>query len=217
MKMKRAAMWLVVLVLAGTSLAAPTVLFEDDFDNQTPGLNATPSEWAVFGGQVDIVGAGSQGTLADVLPGNGYYIDLDGSAGAAGWLVSNQGFTFASGVLYTVTFSLAGNNAVSGASGTDEVMFGLSGVGGMQSWQVQQGDPFQTVSYDFLGDGTVQSLVFCNSDGFYNASGDRDWAGPKIDNVVLTEHTPCAPTPGAVLLGNLGAGLVGWSRRRRTW
>ena len=89
------------LALSAGAQAAP--VYTDNFNSNTPAGNLTPAGWTVTGGSVDVVGPG----FFDLLPGNGSYIDLDGSTNSAG-LLSTTVVGAANGS-YTVTFDLAGS------------------------------------------------------------------------------------------------------------
>jgi len=76
-------------ILAFTSHAS--VLYFDDFNAEHGGagtLNFTgfSKGWAVTKGSVDLIGNG----FYDFFPGNGLFIDLDGTTGHAGTLTSTR-------------------------------------------------------------------------------------------------------------------------------
>ena len=176
-----------------------TVVFEDDFDSETLTFNHTNFvNWTVSEGSVDLVGAG----FNDILPGNGRYVDLDGTTFNAGILTSttinlNPGS-------YTLSFKLGGgarSNINPGNEDTVDVSFGSVY---SESFTLAITDPLTAYSRTF----TVNSLTSA-SIVFDHAGGDN--FGIFLDDVALTS----VPVPAAAWLFSSGIlGLIGVSRRK---
>lgn len=180
-----------------TVASASTVnFFQDGFDDENAALNYSSFEnWTVHGGAVDTISSGSFGI--DCVGGSGICIDLDGSSGDAGDLVTND--TFAAGV-YTLSFALSGNQRVTSADDEVTVLFGdLS-----ESISIlDPSAPFvvftRTVTVGAGGDVLT----------FSHAGGDN--VGLILDNVTITP----VPLPGALyLFVTAGMGLFAGRLRK---
>ena len=102
---------LVALWLSTVPLSAVQILLDDNFNSENGGVgkvNYTAfANWTVSDGTVDLIGNG----FYDFLPGNGLYLDMDGSTRNAGKITTKTSFDFIPGATYTLQFDLAGANA----------------------------------------------------------------------------------------------------------
>ena len=173
-----------VLVAGAVASASPAsaavVLVQDGFDSENGGTAALNysgfANWNVTDGTVDLIGNGS----SDVLPGNGLYVDLDGSAVDAGTIESKTAFALDPG-LYELKFDLAGSQR--GDTNTVTVRLGVVYV---ESFTLASSEPFTTITRTVAVASPTTATLSFEHEGF-------DFVGLLLDDVRLSLTTTAVP------------------------
>lgn len=183
-------------VAVGASAQAGVIL-SDNFDAAPLALNwpgdAVFTSLGTGGATTDLIGAPG---FFDFLPGNGRYVDMDGSSGVPGILQSVASFGPGD---YTLSFWLAGNQRNAAPKAVD-VFFGTDLIA---SLTLQSSDPFTLFTFNFTSTAGG-TLTFAQQ-------GPGNNQGTLLDNVTLS-----VPEPGALALA-VGAllSMLGLSFLRR--
>lgn len=214
------------LALGGVA-QAQTFNFDDQVNAAgTSLLNTTPTGFTVSGGTVDLVKSGE--FSIDCAGGAGGCVDLDGSTGDAGIILSNDAFVSGAGELKQVSLDFSGNQR-GGSSDTitggllfnpavtlSDVLITLDGITlfssatlpsatlSFGSLPVLADDPFKTIAVRFRSSADTAFRVQLGALG-----GDN--IGPVIDNLSISAVPE--PATWAMMIG--GFGLVGGAMRRR--
>jgi hypothetical protein len=169
---------LLATFIVPTVVCADVILLDDNFNYENKGraaLNYSGFEnWIVTRGTVDLIGNGSY----DFYPGNGLYVDLDGSSRLGGKLESEKSFVLDPGT-YELRFDIANNNSATQDRNTMTVTLGDIY---RERFTRSGKSPFQTIVQTInIVTPTRGRLVFDQS------GGDND--GIIIDNIQLTYLT----------------------------
>jgi hypothetical protein len=186
----------VALIATCCSTATAAPLFSDNFGASGADVfnwNGAPN-WTVSSGSVDLIGAGGG---FDLIPGNGRYVDLDGSTNQAGLFQTVM--SFGSGT-YLVQFSLGGSHRGS----TEQVTVSLGNWS--ESFTLNNNDGFIPIARTITTTGGTLRFQNANGDGSPNV-------GALLDNVSVSVAIP-EPATLAVFGGIALAGAFGFRRRK---
>lgn len=191
---------LLAVGLGASSAMADTVIFSDNFNTENGGVGQLNynsfAQWNVNPGTVDLIGNG----FFDFYPGNGLYVDLDGSTSTPGTMTTLNTLGLVAGELYRITFDLGGSARNDGSNSVDlSVTIGQYN----ETFTLANNAPLATVTRYFTASADG-NLVFAGT-------GVGDNQGLILDNIEVT----LVPLPNGVALGALGLGVTGLVARRR--
>lgn len=205
-----------LILCVGVGQTSGAIIFRDTFDAENGGgggsvLNyASFANWTVDSGAVDLVRDGDWG-----LPGDGLFIDLDGSSDTAGILLSKK-FVLGPGT-YCVSYDLAGAGSHRTA-GPDGVCVNLlNALTSGRVIELPSTAEYSTFSDVFTLTSTKDVRIQFVALGAIN-SGDQ--MGLLLDNVTLASVESAVPEPTTLLvwsmLGVFGLAARHYRQRRIT-
>ena len=187
-----------VATLLASMPATAAPLFSDNFGVSWADIfnwNGAPN-WTVTTGSVDLIGAGGS---FDLIPGNGRYVDLDGSNTGPGLFATVM--SFAPGT-YLVEFALGGSHR----SSTETVTVLLGNWS--EVFTLNANDPFTLISRTISTTGGTLR--------FQNGVDASPNVGALLDNVSVSVAVIPEPATLAVFGGMALAGAFGYRRRKAT-
>jgi hypothetical protein len=196
-------------VLFGSTIASnAAVIYSDNFNAAAQGLGFAPltnapAGWVVDYGSVDVIGTG----FFDFYPGNGNYIDMNGSTGQSGGIHTSTVFNFMAGITYTVNFDYGNNANSANNTSTETLVADVLGFPGVTINQVGSIANFLSGTFSFTPLVNFASALYFKGSG----TNDGDNGGLILDNVSLS----AVPVPAALPLFAAGLGMLGLAGRRR--
>ena len=186
-----------VLVFGLVGQSHATIIFSDNFNTENGGIGQLNynsfANWSVTNGTVDLIGSPG---FYDFFPGNGLYVDLDGTSFQAGTLTSTA-IPVAPGS-YILSFLLAGSQR----GDVNTVQVNVSGGLASSTYTLASNVPLtlETMSFTVLAP-TAINLSFHNE-------GSSNNIGLILDNVTLNRVSTAVPDSGSTIVF-LGIAIIG--------